>query len=51
MTMQLYITYAGITLDFQTDGYEVVGGFYPETADDDMESITDQFNVVIRGSS
>src|SRR4030043_5948 len=51
MTMQLYITYAGITLDFKADGYEVVGGFYPETADDGMESITDQFNVVIRGSS
>jgi len=51
MIPQLYLTYGTTTLDFQADGYEVVGGFYPETADEGMESISDQFNVVIRGSS
>src|SRR4030042_5881695 len=51
MTPQLYLTCGTTTLDFQADGYEVVGGFYPETADEGMESISDQFEVVIRGSS
>jgi len=51
MTMQLYIVYGGITLDFQADGYEVLGGFYPETADEGMESISDQFQIRIQGSS
>jgi hypothetical protein len=51
MSMQLYIKYESITLDFQTNGYEVLGGFYPETPDDGMERISDQFQVRIEGIS
>jgi hypothetical protein len=51
MSMQLYLTYGLTTLDFQADGYEVVGGFYPQTADEGMESISDQFEIRINGSS
>ncbi len=51
MSMQLYIKYAGITLDFQANGYEMVGGFYPETPDEGMEIISDQFTVRITGTS
>lgn len=51
MSMQLYIKYGSITLDFQADGYEVVGGFYPETPNKGMESISDQFQVRIEGVS
>jgi hypothetical protein len=50
MTMQLYIVYGNDTLDFQSDGCKLVDGFYPETPDEGAESITDQFNIVIRGS-
>jgi hypothetical protein len=49
MTMQLYIVYDNMTLDFQADGYKLVDGFYPETADDGAESVTDQFTILIKG--
>ena len=51
MSMQLYIVYNSITLDFQAGGYKLVDGFFPETADEGMESITDQFQIYIKGSS
>lgn len=51
MSMQLYIIYDNTTLDFQADGYKVVDGFYPETPDEGAESVTDQFNVLIKGST
>jgi hypothetical protein len=51
MSMQLYIIYNSITLDFQADGYKLVDGFYPETPDEGAESISDRFNIWIRGSS
>lgn len=51
MSMQLYIIYNSITLDFQANGYKLMDGFYPETPDEGMESITDQFNILITGSS
>jgi hypothetical protein len=51
MSMQLYIIYNSITLDFQANGYKLMDGFYPETPDEGMESITDQFDILITGSS
>lgn len=51
MSMQLYITYESTTLDFYDDGYMLLDGFYPETPDDEAESVTDQFRVHITGSS
>src|SRR4030042_6126552 len=51
MSMQLYIIYAGITLDFQANGYKLLDGFFPATPDENMESVSDQFNLFIKGSS
>lgn len=51
MSMQLFIEYESTTLDFQANGYKVIDGFYPETPNEGAESITDQFNVLIIGSS
>lgn len=51
MTMQLYAIYSSTTLDFQANGYALLDGFYPETPDDGANSITDQFSVLITGSS
>ncbi len=31
MSMQLNITYSGITLDFMAGGYKLLDGFFPET--------------------
>jgi len=51
MSMQLYIIYAGITLDFQANGYKLKDGFFPETPDEDAESVSEQFDILINGSS
>jgi len=51
MSMQLYITYSSITLDFMAGGYKLLDGFFPETPDDDAETVSDQFTVLIQGSS
>lgn len=51
MSMQLYIKYGNITLDFQADGYRLVDGFFPETPDEGMENITDRFDILIKDSS
>jgi hypothetical protein len=45
MTMQLYITYAGVTLDFNADGYTLLDGFYP-----DLKG-KDRFELAVAGSS
>jgi hypothetical protein len=50
MTMQLYVIYDSTTLDFQASGYILMDGFFPETPDYTMESITDQFMVLITAS-
>src|SRR4030042_6061579 len=51
MSMQLYLTYGSITLDFQADGYKLIDGFFPETPDEGAESVSDQFSLLIKGSS
>jgi len=51
MSMQLYIIYGSTTLDFQANGYKLKDGFFPETPDEGVESISDQFDILIRGSS
>jgi hypothetical protein len=52
MTMQLFITASELTtLDFQADGYTLLDGFFPETPNDIQESITDQFQILIKGSN
>ena len=51
MSMQLYIIYNSIILDFQANGYKLMDGFYPETPDDGMESITDRFDIEIKATS
>ena len=51
MSMQLYLTYGSTTLDFQADGYKLIDGFFPETPDEGKESVSDQFNVLIKGST
>src|SRR4030043_651883 len=51
MSMQLYLIYGSTTLDFQADGYKLVDGFYPETPDDGQESVSDRFDILIKGSS
>lgn len=51
MSMQLYITYSSITLDFMAGGYKLLDGFFPETPDDDADTVSDQFTILIQGSS
>jgi lysophospholipase L1-like esterase len=48
MTIQLYIKYESITLDFRADGYILLDGFYPETPDEEMESISNRLNILIK---
>ncbi len=51
MSMKLYIIYSGVTLNFMAGGYKLLDGFYPETPDDQAETISDQFTVLVEGSS
>ena len=51
MTMQLFIKYESTTLDLQEDGYKLIDGFFPETPDEGAESVSDQFTILIKGSS
>lgn len=51
MSMQLYIKYENTTLDFQANGYKLIDGFFPETPDEEADSVSDQFTILIQGSS
>ena len=51
MSMQLYMKYGATTLDFQSGGYKLIDGFFPETPDQGAASVTEQFTILISGSS
>jgi hypothetical protein len=51
MSMQLYIISNSVTLDFMANGYKVIDGFFPEEPGEGAESVTEQFSVLITGSS
>jgi hypothetical protein len=50
MTIQLYITYGSTTLDLQDDGYQVLDGFYPLTASDIDQTVSDRADVWVKAS-
>ena len=51
MSMQLYLKYGSIQLNFQSDGYILLDGFYPETPSDMKANLTERFNILVKGSS
>jgi len=51
MTQQLYLTYDGLTVDFQASGKTLLDGFYPTVATDLASDVSERFDIWIKGTS
>lgn len=49
MTMQMTLTYGTTTLNLQSGGYKLIDGFYPATISDGVSSVSERFDVLLRG--